>query len=166
MVAQQKQERLAGGKLAGTPDSMAVTLRLGLDREAKALLKIEQTAGLFLGPFHSLESRPQVSSVVAEMIAIDGLVAGRANDADLFDSTFERLLGNDLEDRLGQAIPIDNRQHRLLHRVRCRILPRPPSRRSNDRLGNLHVAWPLLPRRSACRNLSGERYSVATPRCT
>ena len=75
VVAQQEQERLAGGELAGTPDGMAVTFRLGLDREAQALLEIDEPAGLLLGPFHSLERRPQIGRVVAEMIAIDGLVA-------------------------------------------------------------------------------------------
>ncbi len=68
VVAQQEQERLAGDKLAGTPDRMAITLGLGLDREAEALLEIEVAAGLLFGPFHSLERRPQIGRVVAELL--------------------------------------------------------------------------------------------------
>ena len=85
MVPQQEQERLAGNELAGAPDRMAITLGLGLDREAEALLEIEEAAGLLFGPFHPLERRPQVGRVVAEMIAIDGLITWRTDDADLFD---------------------------------------------------------------------------------
>ena len=65
VVPQQEQERLAGDKLAGTPDRMAITLGLGLDRESEALLEIEEAAGLLFGPFHSLERRPQIGRVVA-----------------------------------------------------------------------------------------------------
>ena len=36
-----------------------------------------------------------------------------------------RLLGDDLEDRLGQAVAVDQGEHRLLHRVEGRILPGP-----------------------------------------
>ena len=145
VVPQQEQERLAGDKLAGTPDRMAITLGLGLDRESEALLEIEEAAGLLFGPFHSLERRLQIGRVVAGMIAIDGLVAGRTDDADLFDPALECFLGDDLEDRLGQTVAIDDGQHGFLHRVRGRILPRPAARRGDDRPGNLHVAWPLLP---------------------
>ncbi len=80
------------------------------------------------------------------MAAINGFVAGCADDADFFDSALKRLFGNDLKDRLCKAIAIDDRKHRLLHRVRCRVLSRPPPRRGNHRSGNLHVASPLLPR--------------------
>jgi len=166
VVSQQEQERLAGDKLAGTPDRMAITLGLGLDRESEALLAIEAAAGLLFGPFHSLERRPQIGRIVAEMIAIDGLVAGRTDDADLFDPALECFLGDDLEDRLGQTVAIDDGQHGFLHRVRGRILPRPAARRSDDRPGNLHVAWPLLPGCSDRRGLADRRRTVATLRCT
>ena len=166
MVPQQEQERLAGDKLASAPDRMAIALGLGLDREAEALLEIEKAAGLLFGPFHSLERRPQVGRVIAEMTAIDGLVTGRADDADLFDSAFECFLGDDLENRLGQTVAIDDRQHRFLHRVRCRILPRPPARRGDDRPGNLHVAWPLLPGCTDRRGLGVHQPAGATLRDT
>ena len=100
------------------------------------------------------------------MIAIDGLVAGRTDDADLFDPALECFLGDDLEDRLGQTFAIDDRQHGFLHRVRGRILPRPAARRGDNRPGNLHVAWPLLPGCSDRRGLA-ERYpTVAALRDT
>ena len=166
VVAQQEQERLAGHELAGAPDRVAVALGLGLDGESEPLLEVDEPPGLLLGPVDPLERRPQVGRVVAEMIAIDGLVAGRADDADLLDPALERLLGDDLEDRLGQAVAIDERQHGLLHRVRGRILPRPAARRRDDRLGNLHVAWPLLPGCSDRRGLADRRRTVATLRCT
>ena len=144
VIAQQQQERIAGHELAGAPDRVAVALGLGLDREPQALLQVDEPPGLLLGPVDALEGRPQVRGIVAEMIAIDGLVARRADDADLLDPALERLLGDDLEHGLGQAVAVDERQHRLLHRVGRRILPRPPARRRDDRLGDLHVASPLL----------------------
>ena len=165
VVPQQEQERLAGDKLAGTPDRVAITLGLGLDRES-GLLEIEEAAGLLFGPIHSLERRPQIGRVVAGMIAIDGLVAGRTDNPDLFDPALECFLGDDLEDRLGQTVAIDDGQHGFLHRVRGRILPRPAARRGDDRPGYLHVAWPLLPGCSDRRGLADRRRTVATLRCT
>ncbi len=55
MIAQQQQKRLAGHEVAGTPDGMAITLRLRLDREPQTLLKVRETAGLLLGPLHAFE---------------------------------------------------------------------------------------------------------------
>ena len=74
------------------------------------------------------------------MAAIDGLVARRGDDADLLDPAFEGLLGDDLEDGLGQAVAIDQGQHGLLHGVGRRILPGPAAGRRDHRLGNLHAA--------------------------
>ena len=145
VVAQQEQERVAGHELAGAPDRVAVALGLGLDREPEPLLEVDQPAGLFLGPVDALERRPQVGGIVAEMTAVDRLIARRADDADLLDAALDRLLGDDLEDRLGQPVAIDERQHRLLHRVRRRILPGPPARRRDDRLGRFARRVALAP---------------------
>ena len=140
VVAQQQQERLAADELAGAPDRVAVAVGLGLDGEPEPLLQVDEPPGLLLGPVDPLERRAEVRGVVAEVAAIDRLVARGADDADLLDPALERLLGDDLEDRLGQPVAIDQRQHRLLHRVGRRILPGPPARRRDDRLGDLHVA--------------------------
>ena len=157
MVAQQQQERLLADERPGAPDGVTVALGLGLDGELQPLLEVDEPPRLFLGPVEPLVRRAEVGGIVAKVLAIDGLVARGADDADLLDPALDGLLGDDLEDGLGQPVAIDQRQHGLLHGVGRRVLPRPAAGRRDHRLGNLHRV--LTP--SRCRPCDSGRGDVS-----
>ena len=162
VVAQQQQERLAADEVPGAPDGVAVPVGLGLDGEPQPALELDQPPGLLLGPVDPPEGRPEVLGIVAEMPAIIGLVPRCADDADLLDPALHRLFGDDLEDRLGQAVAVDQRQHGLLHRVGGRILPRSPPRRRDDRLGDLHACAAPRDPRALARDLAAPAQTQPT----
>ncbi len=117
---------------------MAVSFRLRLNGKLQPLFQCAEAARLFFGPVGALVRRAQVGGVVAEVVAIDSLIARRGDDANLFNAARERFLGNDLEQRLGQPVAIDQGQHRLLHGIGRGVLPRASAGRSDHRLRNLH----------------------------
>ena len=104
---------------------MTVAFGLGLNRKQQALVELDETPGLFLGPIDSLVSRAQVGGIVAKVVAIDGFVARRGDNADLLDPAVEGFLRDDLEHGLGEPVAVDQGQHRFLHGVGRRVLPRP-----------------------------------------
>ena len=142
MIAQQKEKRFVADQRPRAPDRVAVAVGLGLNGETQALFQVEQSPGLFLGPVDAAVGRAEVRGVVAKVIAIDGFVAGRGDDADLLDSALERFLGDDLEHGLGEPVAVDERKHGFLHGVGRRILPRPAAGRRDHRLRNLHRRFP------------------------
>ena len=64
------------------------------------------------------------------------LLARLGDDADLLDAGVDRLFADDLDDGLGQPVAIDQRKHFLLHRGGGGVLPRPATRRGDDRFAN------------------------------
>ena len=75
---------------------------------------------------------------VGRMFETDRFIAWGDDDANLFDPALLRLLHDDLENRLGQPIAIDQRQHRFLDGVGSWILPGASTGRRDHRLGNHH----------------------------
>ena len=132
---------------------MPVPQGIGQVGEPETLLQLDQPTGLLLGPLQPPEGRPEVFGVVAKLVAVDGFVARRADVADLLDPAFECLLGDDLEDRHGQAIAIDHREQVLPHGngIGGRIPPCPATSRGDDRPGDPHVEPPPMSRMIAAR---------------
>ena len=156
MVPQQEQARLGPDERSCAPDGVAVTFRLRLDGEVETLLQVDEASGLFLGPIDPL-GRLDIGGVVAEMVAVDRLIARCADDADLLDPAGDRLLGDDLEHGLGQPVAIDQGEHGLLHGIRSRKLPCPPTGRRDHCLGDLQLvsSLPLMRRRFDLRPVKG-----------
>ena len=106
VIAQEQEERLAGDEVAGTPDGMAVAKRLGLFGEFGACRPVPPSSrGLSLGPGQRFY-RPSEGSSRERPGSVDGsepFVLGGRDDAKLLDPALDRLLGDDLEDRLGHA---------------------------------------------------------------
>jgi hypothetical protein len=68
------------------------------------------------------------------------LIARRSHHADFFDSALERFFGDDLEDRLGKPIAVNQGKHGLLDRIRGRILPSAAAGCRDHGLGDFHRA--------------------------
>ena len=142
MIAQQQEAGLIAGERPGAPDGMAVALGLGLDGELQPLLEVDEPSRLLLGPLE-LPGRLEECGVVAELLAIDGLVA-RAHTTQISSIPLSMASSAMIwSTGLVEPVAVDKRQHRLLHGVGDRILPRPAAGRRDHRLGHLHDSSPL-----------------------
>ena len=151
VVAQQEQERLTVDKVAGAPHGMAIAQRLVLDGKPEPLGELAHAVCLSLSPLNAFVRRSQVGGKALKVATIINLVPRSGDDANLLDPALHRLLGDDLEHRLGQAIAVDERLHGFLNRVERRILPGPTPRRRDDRPGDpqrFNPPWKLPIHRS------------------
>src|SRR5206468_1559373 len=92
------------------------------------------------GPVLPAEGAGLVVAHPAKVVAVELLLAGRGDDADLLDPGVNRLFADDLDDRLGQAVAVNQGEHFLLYRGRGRVLAGALAGGGDDGLADLgHV---------------------------
>ena len=129
VIAQQQQERLVADELLRLVDGVAEALGRVLLGEVQPLAERAELLRFQDRPVLAAERLDHVVVEPLEVFAVELLFARLGDDADLLDARVDRLFADDLDDRLGQPVAIDQREHLLLHRGRRRILPRAASRR-------------------------------------
>jgi hypothetical protein len=74
---------------------------------------------------------------LAEILAVLSLFPRRRDDADFLNPRVDGFLGDDLDDRLGQAVPVHEGEEFFLDGAGGRVLAGPAARGRDDGFGHL-----------------------------
>ncbi len=137
VIAEHQQKRIIADKLLCLIDGMAESFGGRLLREVKAFAERGELFAFENRPVFAAEALDHVVIEPLEVFAILALLAGLRDDAEFLDPAVDRLLPDDLDDRLGQTVPVDEGKHFLLHRAGRWILPSAAAGGGDNGLSNL-----------------------------